>query len=101
MALIKYAPFAGFESFPGLKAFEDTMGRLFAEPSGRPWVPPVDIKETENELIFKADVPDVKFEDIDVRLENGALTLSKPWADGRGVSRSWSSYPQQTIFPSE
>ena len=51
------------------------MNRLFVEPNGRPWVPPVDIRETENELVVKADVPDVKFEDIDVRMENGTLTL--------------------------
>src|SRR5215831_9251842 len=76
MAIIKYAPFTGFEPFPGLRAFEDTMNRLFTEPvTGRPWVPPVDIRETENELVVKADVPDVKFEDIDVRLENGTLTV--------------------------
>jgi HSP20 family protein len=75
MAIIRYSPFAGFESFPGVKAFEETMNRLFSEPNGRPWVPPVDIRETEHELILKADVPDVKFEDIDVRMENGTLTL--------------------------
>ena len=75
MAIIKYAPFSGFEPFPALKAFEDTMNRLFVEPNGRPWVPPVDIRETENELVVKADIPDVKFEDIDVRMENGTLTV--------------------------
>jgi HSP20 family protein len=76
MAIIKYAPFSGFDPFPGLKAFEDTMNRLFVEPNGRPWVPPVDIRETENELVLKADIPDVKFEDIDVRMENGTLTVA-------------------------
>jgi HSP20 family protein len=75
MAIIKYSPFAGFEPFPGLKAFEDSMTRLFNEPNGRPWVPPVDIKETENALVLKADVPDVKFEDINVHMENGTLTI--------------------------
>ena len=75
MAIIKYAPFSGFDTFPGRKAFEDTMNRLFVEPNGRPWVPPVDIRETENELVVKADIPDVKFEDIDVHIENGTLTL--------------------------
>jgi HSP20 family protein len=76
MALIRYSPFTDLEPFPGLKSFEDTMTRLFTEPAnGRPWVPPVDIVETENELIVKADVPDVRFEDIDVHLENGTLTL--------------------------
>lgn len=75
MSLVRYTPFADINPFAGLRAFEDTMSRLLAEPNGRPWVPAVDILENENELIVKADVPDVKFEDIDVRLENGTLTL--------------------------
>ena len=75
MALVRYTPFTDFDRFPGLTTFQDTMNRLFSEPNGRPWVPAVDIRETENELIVKADVPDLKFEDIDVRLENGTLTL--------------------------
>ena len=75
MAIIKYAPFTEFETFPGLKAFEETMTRLFHEPNGRPWVPAVDIMENENALIVKADVPDVKLEDVDVRVENGNLTV--------------------------
>ena len=77
MAIVRYSPFTDFEPFPGLKAFEESMNRLFAEPAnGRPWIPPVDILETENELVVKADVPDVKFEDIKVNMENGTLTLS-------------------------
>jgi HSP20 family protein len=76
LAIVRYTPFSGFEGFPGLKAFEDTMNRLFVEPSGRPWVPAVDIRENENELVVKADIPDLKFEDIDVRMENGTLTIS-------------------------
>ncbi len=76
MSLIRYTPFADLETFPaGLRVFQDTMSRLLAEPSGRPWVPPVDIKETENELIFKADIPDVEMKDVDVKMENGTLTL--------------------------
>ena len=76
MTITKYSPFNDFATFSGLRAFEDTMSRLFTEPNGgRPWVPPVDILETEHELILKADVPEVKFEDIDVRMENGTLTL--------------------------
>ena len=42
------------------------MKRLFAEPNGRPWVPAVDIKETENELILIADLPGMEMKDIDV-----------------------------------
>lgn len=78
MALVKNTPFTGFEPFffGNLgKPFEDTLTRFFVEPNARPWVPAVDIHENENELVVKADLPDLKFEDIDVRLENGTLTL--------------------------
>jgi len=75
MPLIKYSPFTDFETYPGFRLFEDSMNRLFAQPNARPWVPAVDIRETDNELVVKADIPDVKFEDIDVHIENGTLTL--------------------------
>jgi HSP20 family protein len=75
MSLIRYAPF-DFETFPaGLRAFQDSVNRLFTEPNARPWVPAVDILETENELILKADVPDVDMKDIEVRMENGTLIV--------------------------
>ena len=70
MALLKYDPFAGV----GL--FQDAVSRLLSDPSGsRPWAPPVDILETENELVLKADVPDVNLKDVDIQVENGTLTL--------------------------
>jgi HSP20 family protein len=76
MSLIKYAPFAEFDSFPaGLRVFQDSVNRLFAEPGSRPWVPPVDIQETDQALVVKADLPDMEMKNIDVRLENGTLTL--------------------------
>jgi len=76
MSIIKYTPFSDLEAFPtGLRLFQDSVNRLFSEPNGRPWVPAVDIQETDHELIVKADVPDVEMKDIDVRMENGTLTL--------------------------
>jgi HSP20 family protein len=75
MSLIRYTPFANLDAIPDFRAFQDTVSRLFAEPNGRPWVPAVDIRETENELVFKADVPDMELKDIDLQLENGTLTL--------------------------
>ena len=56
MSLIKYTPFADFDNFPsGLRVFQDSVNRLFAEPGSRPWVPAVDIEETDHELVVKAD----------------------------------------------
>ena len=59
-----------------LRMFEDAFSRLWSEPrTGRPWSPAVDIYETENELVLKADVPDVDLKDIEVRVENQTLTV--------------------------
>ncbi len=59
-----------------LRYFEDAVTRLMSEPrTGRPWSPPVDILETENDLVLKADLPDLQLEDIDVRVENQTLSI--------------------------
>jgi len=60
-----------------LRFFEDSFNRLLNEPrAGRPWSPAVDIFETEDELVLKADVPEVDPKNVDVRVENQTLTLS-------------------------
>jgi len=51
------------------------LSRLLSEPAARPWSPAVDILETENELILKADIPDVDPNNVGIQLENGTLTL--------------------------
>jgi len=64
------------DPFQGLRLFEDALTRLMNEPrTSRPWSPAVDILESEDALTLKADLPDVKVEDIDIRVENGTLTL--------------------------
>jgi HSP20 family protein len=77
MPVIKYNPFADVDDFPaGLRLFQDTVARLMSDQSTtRPWAPAVDILETDNELVLKADVPGVDLQDIDIQIENGTLTL--------------------------
>lgn len=78
MSLMIRRSLPGFEDFPtSVRVFEDVMNRMFNEPAGiRPWTPPVDIVENENELVLTADVPGVKMDDIDIKLEDGTLTIS-------------------------
>ena len=72
MSLSHYDPLAHT-----LRGFEDAFTRFFNEPhSNRPWSPAVDIFESENELVLKADVPDIDLKDIDVRVENQTLTIA-------------------------
>jgi HSP20 family protein len=71
MSLSHYDPLAS------LRAVESAFSRLLTEPqTNRPWAPAVDIYETENELVLKADLPDVESKDIDVRVENQTLTIA-------------------------
>jgi HSP20 family protein len=45
------------------------------EDSFGAWAPPVDIFERQDQLVIRAEVPGVQKEDMDVRIENGVLTL--------------------------
>ena len=45
------------------------------ESSITTWAPAVDIYETEHELVVKADLPDIKPEELDIRVENNILTI--------------------------
>src|SRR6187549_1739252 len=77
MTLTRWSPLTG------LAALEiDSLNRMFdialnGEPLTHPgWVPPVDIVETaENDVIVKAELPDMKREDIKVAFENNVLTI--------------------------
>jgi HSP20 family protein len=74
MSLTHYDPLSHFPA--SFRNFEDAFARILSEPrNGQPWSPAVDIAETENELVLKADLPDLKLEDIEVRVENQTLTL--------------------------
>ena len=109
MTLTKFDPFHDLSDFPaGLRLFQDSVARLLNEPrSQRPWTPAVDILETENELILKADLPDVDMKDISVEIENGTLTLkgerkfeSEEKAQGyHRIERSYGSFARYFTVP--
>lgn len=110
MAITRYNPFTGPDEFPtGLRLFQDAVDRLFNEPPAtRPWVPQVDIYETKDELVLKADVPDVEMKDIDIRLENGTLSVrgerkfeQKKDQDGgyHRIERAYGSFERYFTLP--
>jgi HSP20 family protein len=57
------------------RIFGDGVGRTGEESNLTPWAPAVDIYETENELVVKADLPDMNPQDLDIRVENNILTI--------------------------
>jgi HSP20 family protein len=61
------------------------------------WTPSVDISETEDEFHIKAELPEVKKEDVQVTLDNGVLILQGERKEereekGRKVHRIERSY---------
>ena len=92
----------------GLRLFEDAVTRLMSEPrTARPWSPAVDILESENELVVKADLPDVKENDIDVQVERQTLTIrgerkfeKDENAGFHRIERSYGSFLRSFAVPS-
>jgi HSP20 family protein len=67
------------------KNLQQQLNRLF-EPFARftptdedlvagNWVPPVDVAETQEKILVRAELPGLKQEDISIEFENGLLTL--------------------------
>jgi HSP20 family protein len=44
-------------------------------PGTADWVPALDVSENEHEYLIKAEIPEVKKEDVKVTVENGVLTF--------------------------
>src|SRR6201997_1364988 len=57
------------------RLFNEAFDRSSDESSITTWAPAVDIFETEHELVVKADLPDIKPEELDIRVENNILTI--------------------------
>src|SRR5271167_4899331 len=85
-----------FEPFRGVSTVQDQINRLFNEAFERvsdegnltAWAPAVDIYETEHELVVKADLPDIKPEELDIRVENNILTIRGERKFEKNVSES-------------
>ena len=80
MALVRWDPFRELEDV------SDPLNRMFARPAtptsnGKEtmivadWTPSVDIAETEGAYQIKAEIPDVKKEDVKITVEDGVLTI--------------------------
>jgi len=82
MSLVKYQPWNSVDQIRKELSQFFGPGNDFDPSTTAPsnvvtsdWVPPVDVKETENEFILHADIPGVDPKDIDVHMENGLLTI--------------------------
>lgn len=108
---------SGWNPFRELEEMSDRLNRVVARvPRGgnenevmtmADWTPSVDISETAAEYVIKAEIPEVKKEDVRVTLENGVLTvrgMRRQEAEEKGrkyhrVERSYGSFVRSFSLP--
>jgi HSP20 family protein len=75
--ITRWDPFHGLNSLQEqvIRLFESNLPARSDNSELTAWAPAVDIYETENELVIKADLPEVEEKDLDVRVENNMLTI--------------------------
>lgn len=80
MSIIRWEPFRDLVSTHDHfnQLFNGTFARAFGdqqEVSRRAWIPPVDIYETGDSLVLKAELPGINPDDVEIRVEGGTLYL--------------------------
>ncbi len=82
--LTKWNPLTDWDPFRELNEFSNRLGAFFGQtPAGRreeggtpaEWSPSVDIVEDDKEFLVKAELPEVKKEDVHVNVQNNVLTI--------------------------
>lgn len=57
--------------------FDRLVDRWFGERgTGLTWLPVVDVRETADAILVQAELPGLHPDDVDLRVENGVLTIS-------------------------
>ena len=77
MSLIRWEPFREMDDF--FRQYSPLFGRTALRGSserGGEWAPAANISETDKEYLIKAELPEVKKEDVKITLENGVITIS-------------------------
>ena len=79
MRVIKWEPFRDVDDVFD-RFFAGTMRHWPRVPTegraAQDWAPAADVSETEAEYLIKADLPEVRKEDISITVQDGVLTLS-------------------------
>jgi HSP20 family protein len=111
MAIVRWEPFRDLLTTQDRfnRLFNETLGNVFGgeEFSGRAWNPAVDIYETDQQLVLKAELPGIDPKDVDIRVEDGTLYLKgerkheKDVKEGNyhRVERSYGSFTRTFALP--
>lgn len=110
---------AKFDPFKELEEMSNRLNRFFgvSKPGNghgesltiTQWAPAVDVSETDKEFFIKAELPDIKKEDVKVTVEDGILTIQgerKLEKEEKGkkyhrIERSYGSFLRSFTLPDD
>lgn len=78
---LELTPWRPFKELPALREEMDKLwSRFFGErslmePFGKGWAPSLDVSQTKDNIVVKAEIPGMDSKDIDISLSGGVLTL--------------------------
>lgn len=73
MSIVRWQPFREMDDL--FRQYAPLFGRSQLNGEGE-WSPAANITESEKEYLIKADLPEVKKEDVKITLENDVITIS-------------------------
>lgn len=79
MPIVRWEPFREVFSTQDRfnRLFNQTLSQMFGEEDGKlgAWSPAVDVFETDQNLVVKAELPGIDPKDVEIRVENNTLFL--------------------------
>ncbi|MEO0073937.1 MAG: Hsp20/alpha crystallin family protein [candidate division WOR-3 bacterium] len=91
------------------RLFDSMIGRWPRERTETLWAPALDIEETKDEIIVRAELPGMKKEDIKVTLSGDTLSITgerKRESEEKGrtfyrVERAYGKFQRSVVLPAE
>lgn len=93
-----------FGQQPARQGGSDVDGAFFAD-----WTPAIDVQETDKEYLLKADLPDVKKDNVKVDVKDGVLTVEgerRQEREEKGkkfhrIERSYGKFVRRLALPTD
>jgi len=78
MAIVRWDPTREVDSLQSEvnRLFDTFFGGRSANGALRRWVPPMDLVETDDHLVLRADLPGLDCDDVNIEVKDGVLTVS-------------------------
>jgi HSP20 family protein len=78
MALVRWDPARELDTLQTdiNHVFDTFFGERTANSASRRWVPAMDLAETDDQLVLRADLPGLDKDDVNIEVKDGVLTVS-------------------------